>query len=1016
MDRFLASLPAQLRADVERALEEDDARIRLTAVVSRYIDEDGAWPTEPTTTSFLARQFLHQQADVQPYLYAGAGLKATTVAGLAGAGLTVAAGKGAVVLSSNLMAQYWQDTVSYATGIHPAYIRLAKRAFDKMTAGTRWEWLAKQLTAPQGPTYFDTIFGNEFARLIEKELLGIASQSAWRGARSAANHLVGRVADASDNPWVQNYVTVFARNQKDLAERTMRVTLNRGLEQGLPSRVLGERLRQTWALTPRYAQAVENYRAGLLKQDRSPRSVNTLVRRYAERLFDRRMRTLGQSEAMTAFNLGREAQWLQAVQEGRMAPGTMKMWVTAQDELVCPVCRPMDGLTAPLGQPFEGEVATLVPPAHPNCRCLIIPVEPQLDVSRLKVPYPDEITKKLVRVEEYQRRDGTVVTEHFRRLRDSMDTAFWDLTTRALSRGEFASRDELTELMRKKNTQAAKPLYGLRNGRIVDFSTRKLGLMTEGVGFRIGNENHIKTFANKMLAGEDVFRHGRRRDPIMVLVYDDGAQVLDGKHRLAAAQMAGVRKVPVQVARIRKPMPEPKGFRQEFDELRRNLVRWQHLNSELPPKRPKEPFDVRSPIKVEIAFNEWMATRSALRDEERFLEHGVIRGVKPRRFGKREKRVWVKEHTRNGEVVEAHWRTIRSSDKKDLTLSDRWSKMTPEGKLVTIYAGAYAALILGVAATPAARSLTSTANLARLRATTDLTKLRLGSKLTPVTWKPATFTVPKWDDMISFSNRTMDFANKAVPVQLNQNHAMAMKPIMEAKLEILANLAKGGVLPRSTDVWTGMKHIETIMRRYHGSVITNPSTHGMQHAAKKVFGLADAPTVHFARSSTAQRLADAKILGGKGFEPYVKAQYEVTQKMLARQGINEVTVARGMSITFDQARAMGLKPVLSAREIGQRKVWQSADVPLQPLNSFTTDPSVAMQFAKGVTPNRGTVTLVIRGKVPRERVFSNHATGPGWTSWDEWVIKGGTQKWDVVAVDSRLLRNEKLQRQLWDAL
>jgi len=44
-------------------------------------------------------------------------------------------------------------------------------------------------------------------------------------------------------------------------------------------------------------------------------------------------------------------------------------WMTAEDELVCPICAPLDGQEADLSQGFADG-----PPAHPNCRCYLQPV------------------------------------------------------------------------------------------------------------------------------------------------------------------------------------------------------------------------------------------------------------------------------------------------------------------------------------------------------------------------------------------------------------------------------------------------------------------------------------------------------------------------------------------------------------------------------------------------------------------------------------------------------------------
>ncbi|MGQ9491728.1 MAG: phage head morphogenesis protein [Anaerolineae bacterium] len=49
-----------------------------------------------------------------------------------------------------------------------------------------------------------------------------------------------------------------------------------------------------------------------------------------------------------------------------------RRWNTAHDELVCPVCGPLNQVVVDITEPFPGGLA--LPPAHPNCRCWITPV------------------------------------------------------------------------------------------------------------------------------------------------------------------------------------------------------------------------------------------------------------------------------------------------------------------------------------------------------------------------------------------------------------------------------------------------------------------------------------------------------------------------------------------------------------------------------------------------------------------------------------------------------------------
>jgi len=49
-----------------------------------------------------------------------------------------------------------------------------------------------------------------------------------------------------------------------------------------------------------------------------------------------------------------------------------RSWNTAADELVCPICGPLNGTVVGITEPFPGGI--MLPPAHPNCRCWITPV------------------------------------------------------------------------------------------------------------------------------------------------------------------------------------------------------------------------------------------------------------------------------------------------------------------------------------------------------------------------------------------------------------------------------------------------------------------------------------------------------------------------------------------------------------------------------------------------------------------------------------------------------------------
>lgn len=61
----------------------------------------------------------------------------------------------------------------------------------------------------------------------------------------------------------------------------------------------------------------------------------------------------------------------------RQAGITHWKWNTNRDELVCPVCGPLNGKVVEIGQSFgifRGKQVFSQPPAHPGCRCWTSPV------------------------------------------------------------------------------------------------------------------------------------------------------------------------------------------------------------------------------------------------------------------------------------------------------------------------------------------------------------------------------------------------------------------------------------------------------------------------------------------------------------------------------------------------------------------------------------------------------------------------------------------------------------------
>lgn len=99
----------------------------------------------------------------------------------------------------------------------------------------------------------------------------------------------------------------------------------------------------------------------------------------------RRADLLGMNESRKAIQMGKNMVWLAMAAQGDLPPGTMKKWVTAEDERVCEICGPLDQVTIPLHQQFQSVGQKFYAPVvHPNCRCNLEIVYPKTGIDVIK--------------------------------------------------------------------------------------------------------------------------------------------------------------------------------------------------------------------------------------------------------------------------------------------------------------------------------------------------------------------------------------------------------------------------------------------------------------------------------------------------------------------------------------------------------------------------------------------------------------------------------------------------------
>lgn len=224
---------------------------------------------------------------------------------------------------------------------------------------------------------------------------------------------------------------------------------------------------------------------------------------------------------------------------------------------------------------------------------------------------------------------------------------------------------------------------------------------------------------------------------------------------------------------------------------------------------------------------------------------------------------------------------------------------------------------------------------------------------------------------------------------------------------------------------------------YHGVVGNHNDSALLQYRAKEVFGLEDATTSHFiSERSLLQRLRFTEgalvrqkrtsTSGGfssrKGFaqnadpkvmNTYLRSQYDVTQEHLAKSGVDQFHLVRGMKLTEAQLQQMGVTPtkvddIRRAREtpsFDPATLWTKGEVDLQPISSFTHSPSVAMQYASGITPGNTaagkTYAVIVRTRAPRSRIFATQSTNQRLREHNslETLLLGGKTEMEIIAFD-----------------
>ncbi len=230
----------------------------------------------------------------------------------------------------------------------------------------------------------------DYANFVNEHLKGI-----WQDAAKAANAaLEAAHPDFFYDPmgegiqnWTATHGAEWVTNISDEQREAMVSMIDRATTGAWTGDELARAIRPLIGLTKAQALANLNYyehmKATLLennptmKPETAAKRAKEAAAKYAAKQHRQRAYTIATTELAFAYNKGADDGIIQAQQQGIIGKAK-RVWVTAGDDGVCPICAALDMQSIDMDEEFDFKGKSLyggqkkTPPAHPRCGCAVM--------------------------------------------------------------------------------------------------------------------------------------------------------------------------------------------------------------------------------------------------------------------------------------------------------------------------------------------------------------------------------------------------------------------------------------------------------------------------------------------------------------------------------------------------------------------------------------------------------------------------------------------------------------------